>query len=333
MTRRTFTIIFILGIALRIFWIQIPLWYDENFTLILARLPFSQMMQAVYGDVHPPLWYLIEWTLYHLVPTLPAWFIRVPACLFSIVALVLFTKVMDQLQISPNVKALAFVLMTILPFQLWYAQEGRMYAMLEFFVLLALSAALGRNYILLFIGSLGMLYTQNYGAFYMAAIALVIIARENLVLGLFNNFKRYNLAMVAMVSAGILWLPWYFVVKQQMANIAGNYWIMDTSVGSVLIILYKIFLSAAMPSELFFASYTVIFAVLIIGIIAIWKSSHPARLTIAIMATVPLLLAWIISLVWQPVLLFRPLIGISPFLYLVACWFMEPKENNNEIYN
>jgi hypothetical protein len=43
------------------------------------------------------------------------------------------------------------------------------------------------------------------------------------------------------------------------------------------------------------------------------------------MAFVPLLIAWIVSLVWQPVILFRPLIGISPFLYLIVCWTIEQK--------
>ena len=62
-----------LGILLRIvpIWAQ-PTWYDENFTILLARLPLDRLLQATAGDVHPPLWYLICWPLAHL-PSQPLW--------------------------------------------------------------------------------------------------------------------------------------------------------------------------------------------------------------------------------------------------------------------
>lgn len=323
MTRRTFTLIFLLGTALRLFYINIPpLWYDENFTLILARLPLDQMLKATAGDVHPPLWYLIEWMFYHVNPYLPAWFVRVPALIFSIGSLLCFVAVMRHLQINERVQTAAFTLMAVLPFQLWYAQEGRMYAMLEFFVLFTLIAALERKYLLLFIGSLGLLFTQNYGPFYMAAIALVLLTRE--------KFYSFQWEVSTMTCAGVMWLPWFMVVQQQMTDITGRYWIMDKSLGSVLIILYKLFLTAAVPARFFFASYVVTFAAVILGVIAIIRSKHPARVTVAIMAFVPLLIAWGVSLVWQPVILFRPLIGISPFLYLVVCWSVQPQGETNE---
>jgi hypothetical protein len=34
-------------------------WYDEAFTLAVRALPFPQMLQAIMGDVHPPLYYLL----------------------------------------------------------------------------------------------------------------------------------------------------------------------------------------------------------------------------------------------------------------------------------
>jgi hypothetical protein len=146
----------------------------------------------------------------------------------------------------------------------------------------------------------------------MAAIALVLLTREKL--------YSYQWEMSTMMCAGVLWLPWFMVVQQQMSDITGRYWIMDKSIGAALIILYKLFLTAAMPAPFFFASYVVTFAAVILGVTALIHSWHPARLTVAIMAFVPLLIAWIVSQVWQPVILFRPLIGISPFLYLVVCW-------------
>ncbi len=119
--------------ALRILFIaRAPLWYDENFTLILARLPFDKMIQATAGDVHPPLWYIIEWMLFHAAPSLPVWAIRIPALIFSLLAINTFVLLCETLNIPNRVRILSTVLMAILPMQIWYAQEGRMYAMLEF---------------------------------------------------------------------------------------------------------------------------------------------------------------------------------------------------------
>lgn len=236
--------------------------------------------------------------------------------------------------------------MAVLPFQLWYAQEGRMYAMLEFLVLVTFLAAIGHDHLLLFYGSVLLLYTQNYGPFYMVAIylaALVMDVQEvkawiasaleqgGYLLTRARQLGRWHLlttqrpTLLAMSGAALLWLPWFLVVQRQMTDIAGRYWIMDKSLGSVLIILYKLFLTAAVPAELFFASYAVTFVALILGVLALIRSTHPARVTVAVLAFVPLLIAWLISLVWQPVILFRPLIGSSPFLYLVVCWSMQPQ--------
>lgn len=316
MKRRVFFLIFAIGILLRVYYINVPpLWYDENFTLLLARSSFRQMIDATMGDVHPPLWYLIEWALFHLVPNAPAWAVRIPALIFSIATLPMYVMVMRQLGISPKVTLAAFCMLAVLPFQLWYAQEGRMYAMLEFLVLFTLWSALTRKYILLFIGSLMMLYTQNYGAFYIAAIALTILFRE--------RSYVFNWHMSATISAVVLWLPWLSVIVNQAKGIDDRYWIVANNLGSILTILYKLFFAASVPSDLFFASYMVVFSSIILGSIAFIRSRHPARLTVAIMVFVPLLIAWIITILWQPILLFRAFIGISPFIYILTAWSFE----------
>lgn len=313
MSRRVFFLIFAVGVALRVYYINVPpLWYDENYTLILARLPFDDMMAAVMGDVHPPLWYMLEWSIFHLAPDAPAWVIRVPALVFSVGSLPLFVMVMRQMGIKPQVQSVAFACMAVLPFQLWYAQEGRMYALLGFLVLLTLWAGITRQYVLLFVGSLLMLYTQNYGPFYMASIAVV--------LWVYNRRVVFDWQMGAMMAAGVLWLPWVRVIVSQASGINDRYWIVAQNIGSVFTILYKLFFTASVPSDLFFASYAVVYAALIIGVISLVRSSHPARLAVAVMAFAPLLMAWAVTMAWQPVLLFRALIGSAQFLYLIVAW-------------
>ena len=77
-----------------------------------------------------------------------------------------------------------------------------------------------------------------------------------------------------------------------------------------------------MPSFALLSALLVTFIALAIGLIHMARTRHPAKKTILVMAFAPLALGWIVSLLWQPVLLHRPLIGISPFLYIVAAWSM-----------
>lgn len=312
MNRKTFWTLFIIAAALRIFMIgRAPLWYDENFTLILARLPFVDMIKATAGDVHPPLWYIIEWTIYHIAPGLPAWAIRIPALTFSLLAIVMFVHVCNTLHIPPRVQTVAAAMMAIMPMQIWYAQEGRMYAMLEFLVLATLWTGLTRKWTWYFIASLAMLYTQNYGVFYLAVICFVLLVLHP------EDIKEI---LTTSGTAGLLFLPWVIVIARQMTEIDGRYWIMDISAGAVLGSIYKQFWSSSMLTPGVVGSYIVTFVLLIIGVYAISRGRIKAWWSVLAMAFLPLGLAWLASILWQPLLLFRPLIGISPFLYIIVAW-------------
>jgi uncharacterized membrane protein len=312
MNRKTFWTLFTIAAALRVFMIgRAPLWYDENFTLILARLPFDQMIKATAGDVHPPLWYIIEWIIFHVAPSLPAWAIRIPALTFSLLAFVMFVYVCNSLYIPSRVQIVAAAMMAILPMQIWYAQEGRMYALLEFLVLTALWTGLTRRWAWFFISSVAMLYTQNYGMFYLAVIGFVLLVID---------WRSSAKVVSAMTAAGLLYLPWVNVIARQMKEINGRYWIMDASAGAVLNVIYKLFWSSAMLEPGIVGAYVVTFVALVVGIYSITRERIVAWWSVVGMAFLPLGLAWLASAVWQPLLLFRPLIGISPFLYLIVAW-------------
>jgi len=312
MTRKTYLLIMGIAAALRTAFIwSAPLWYDENFTLILARLPFDKMIQATAGDVHPPLWYLIEWILFHAIPSLPVWGIRIPALIFSLLSLNAFLLLCDTLRIPDRVRVAALILMAVMPMQLWYAQEGRMYAMLEWLVLVALYAGLSKRWVIFTLAAVAMMYTQNYGMFYLAIIGVIVIVMD------WDSF--YYVAFAGIVT-GILYAPWLVTITNQMSAIEGRYWIMDASAGAVLGAVYKQFWASAMMTPAVIPSYVVTFAALLIGVYAVTRERVASWWIVLTMAFAPVGLALIASWLWQPLLLFRPLIGISPFLYLIVCW-------------
>lgn len=186
-----------------------------------------------------------------------------------------------------------------------------MYALLEFLVLAALYAGITRKWFYFFLCALTMLYTQNYAIFYLAVILFVLFIMD---------WSQSAYPAVAMVYAGLLYLPWAIVVTRQMTEISGRYWIMEAGPGAVLGSIYKQFFASAMLAPGLIPSYVLVFVVLIIGTWHIKRRMNVDSFTVLTMAFAPIALAWIVSMIWQPVLLFRPLIGISPFLYLVASW-------------
>lgn len=312
MKNNTFTPILIIAAIVRIAGLWVPdFWYDENFTLILARLPFERMIAATAGDVHPPLSYLISWVIIHIAPAAPAWVLRVPSVIFSLLAMVILRRLMREWSLPEKVQLGAMLLMALLPMQVWYAQEARMYALLEMLVLLALLYALRGNWIGLFAASLAMLYTQNYSLFYIASIGTVILIRDR---------RAIPYAAASFGLAGLLFAPWALVVARQISNVGNGYWIQQQHIGDALNIIYKLFFASAMPSFAILSAMMVTFIALAVGLLHMRYDRHSASLAIVVMAFAPLIMAWTVSELWKPILLHRPLIGASPFLYLIAAW-------------
>lgn len=110
-------------------------WYDEAFTGIAVEETWRGMFTMITGDVHPPLYYgslkiFASLFNYSVVG------IRIYSAIFGVLAiwaLYLFTKELF------NKKAALFaaILATVSPFAIQYSQEGRMYSMFSFFVILA----------------------------------------------------------------------------------------------------------------------------------------------------------------------------------------------------
>lgn len=332
MKQKTFWIIFGIALVSRLFTIHLaPLWYDENFTLLLARLPFDQMIQATAGDVHPPLWYIINWILFHALPNLPAWAIRLPALTFSLLALHTFSQLCEVLHINPKVHFVALILMAVLPMQTWYAQEGRMYAMLQWLVLFTLLSAITGNWFAFTVSATAMLYTQNYGLFYLAVIGFIFFVSYTILYRGYILLRLLKKIIIPVTLSFLMYAPWMiFVVSNQMGEISGRYWIMDDGFGAVLNAIYKQFWVSAMLTPGIITSHVITFALLIIGT---YYAVTKKQWIIISMAFAPVLIACLVSWIWQPVLLFRPLIGIAPFLYLVVALPLSEVSVNKAIGN
>jgi hypothetical protein len=280
-------------------------------------------MAATMGDVHPPLYYLLLYPIVHWFGP-SVWAARLPSLVFSLLAIWLVGRLADQLGLSSRARWVAMILMAILPGELLYAQEARMYALLQALVLGWVLATLRRQWALA--GLLGALtlYTHNYGLFYLAAIGLLGFAGElyrPVILDPGSDRWKpgdecqLSGAVLAAVLPFCLYLPWQLVLFGQMATVASGYWIPPINIGGVFYGIYLLFFSIYGPPDENALAALCLFVALISAIVVGWRL--PGRKTLVFLSAAPLALAVLASLMWRPILLFRGLIPILPFMVLL----------------
>ncbi len=309
MTRRLPILLFSLGVLLRAPLLFSPLWYDENYTLILARLPFPAMLEAIRGDVHPPLFYVLEWLVMRF--TANPYYIRVLPFLFSLLCLPAFARVLEFFPLSPRAKTAALLLMSLAPMQIYYASEGRMYSLLCLLYLCGVWAVYTMRWPLVFVISTALAYTHNWGLFYAATLGALALClwRARAWWGWKSPYSRKELTglLLAFGGSAIAWLPWAVtVLNSQMTGIHGNYWIVRVTPGQVAYQIYQQLWGSTMAIP---TSLVVTFAWLLVGIYTARRER-----ALLMLAFAPVTLAVTVSVAWQPVLLFRAMIGVSPFI-------------------
>jgi hypothetical protein len=281
-------------------------WYDENFSILLARLPLDRLLAATAGDVHPPLWYLLCWPLGQ-IHGLPGWaVVRLPALICSLAAIPVFWKILKSTYLSDRARLVAFGLFCVLPTQIYYAQEGRQYALLVLLVLSAWLAIRRCNWFLLGITTALMLWLHNYGLIYAATLWLA---------GLALNHRQWKPLTLSIAAGGLTFLPWAFVLASQMSAIDGNYWMVRVSLTSVLMEFAEgVWGTGTLPIQMVvvFLFYGLLTWVLL------WSlRTQTMKPSIVILALAPPLLAAAVSVLWQPVMLSRALVPAGAFVCIL----------------
>lgn len=212
--RWAWLLLIVLASALRLYGItRRSLWLDEYTSIEISTRALLDILSGVGFNQHtPPLYYLV----------LHEWFQFFPVSEFSIR---LFSLVIDVFNVglicfvfsrfsSRRIGFLTGFLYAMSPYAIYYAQEGRMYTMLVFWVLS--SCALVQTWLvrpklwieILFItSSVAGLYTHYYFAFFLSALALSMIwtvrADQRLVIR----------AVCVLLVVFLSFLPWIHVVQ------------------------------------------------------------------------------------------------------------------------
>lgn len=110
-------------------------WYDEAFTGVAVKENFSDMIQMIIKDVHPPMYYIFL-KIFSSFFEYSVFGIRLFSAVFGVLAVWAVYLVAKELFTKKAALWASFVA-AVSPFAIQYSQEARMYAMLVFLILIS----------------------------------------------------------------------------------------------------------------------------------------------------------------------------------------------------
>lgn len=291
------------------------IWYDESFSLALARLPLLDMVRLAAQDFNPPLWELLLWPVVRLIGY-NALGLRLLALLAGCAALYITYRLTADYSGGQALYTMA--LAALLPGLLWISQDGRVYAVYSLLYLAGLIyAQRGRWLGLLAVSGL-ILYSHGTGALYVMALMLIA--------WIYNPGSRRKV-IVTGLGALLAWLPW---LPPLLSASGDAFWLtFDWQ-----------FLGVQSIGALFGPTLSGQFSVLavavlglcIVSCIVFWigryaevKSLYLSDPAILIAAVVPVLAMILISALAKPLFFYRPLAPAILPLCLMIGRYLAPR--------
>ncbi len=198
---------------------RLPVWGDEQFTLDVVALRWSEIAAALERDIHPPLYFALA----KLWAALPLWgseVVRLRA--LSALTMLGATVALDRLILAERpetVRRWTLALWALSPPVVLYGRMARSYALQTLLAVLTLYAAMRlletpskRRSLLAGLALAALLYTH-----YLPGLA-VAAGLAAAALGM----RRVAPAAKAIGAAALLYLPWALVLAEGLGRAAGK---------------------------------------------------------------------------------------------------------------
>ena len=312
------------------------LWFDESYSLGIAKHSISEIWSIGANDVHPILYYVIirivgMLTNYSLIA------MRMVSLISLIIVGILgYTHIRKDF--GEKTGLIFSFLVFFLPVSAEYAGELRMYALG-----LLLGTILGiyayrlykgnesiKNLIIFGLSSLLVSYTHYYG--------LMLAGLINLILFIYylknRNQKRKelrNFIIVAVIQV-ILYMPWLIVFLGQLAGVSKGFWI-TLSFPNTLIEILNMQFVGTLSSYVGLAFAVAVFIYLIYIYFCVIKKKQekvdmkPAIIPLLIYVGI-IIIALLISLCMQSVILLYRYLLILTGLFIFAISYIISKDSN-----
>lgn len=296
--------ILLLGFGLRIHRLAYDsIWWDEGYSIWMARMPIREMLVATSFDTHPPLSYALLYGWRALVGE-EEFALRVLTVFFGLLTVAVGYQTGREVGgRSAGLAGALLIAAARLP--VWWSQEVRMYALAAFFSALALWMALrlfhrrGRQWT----AAVGLALSLAAGLLTLYLFAGTVLALNLAFIAAFCfDRKRWKLAVNwigAQVGALAIFLPWAIYAYGHLPSWATPQPPVDLW-HVVKLYLGTIFLGIATGIERYAVLLTSGVAALVgagvVSLIAAGKQKRGAWVTLVIGTLLPPLLVYLLSL-------------------------------------
>lgn len=188
------------------------LWSDEVFSLQAAKLDWKLLFDKVIFDVvHPPLFYALLKIWIIIGGDSLIWIKSLPV-LFALLTLIPLYLLCRELKINLTEFCLALTFISLNSYQIFFAQELRMYSLLAFVSLCSmwlfirfLKRETNSEHLeaVLFLVNLLLVYTHYFGWFTVLAEIVFVFFWQR------EKFKRF---FIQTFFVGLCFLPWSYLV-------------------------------------------------------------------------------------------------------------------------
>ena len=323
---------------------QRPIWYDEAFAVLYAEKPFATMLHGTVtqvggaaADVHPLFFYTILHGWMEAVGQSPIAVRMLPVLLGT--ATVAMIYLLARRLFNGRVGLVAAAIAAVSPFQIYYSQEARMYALLGF-------AATAMAYFFVrawtdnrrldwlafgFFGAM-TLYAHNLGVMFVAGLDLWIAW-----VWLTQRAWRWHRLRAVLLSHLLmigLFAPWLAIVPSQLGKIQQAYWVEQpgiTQLVQTLLVFHFAYDNEALPGWLLPLALLASVLVLTMVLFELLRQRRNLQADLeqagwprnqrlwflALLAFVPILLTFVASQI-RPVYIIRALLPSSLAYYVLA---------------
>lgn len=294
-----------------------PIWYDEAFSILLAeRGPSAVLSGTLATDVdssaaeeHPPAYYFLFWGWMRLFGnSLVA--ARLLSVTFSLGIIVNLYLIAHNL-FDKTTSLAAALIAAIMPFQIHYGAEIRMYALLAFWITLATLAMLKRQWGLFSLAAALAQYTHNLAVFYLIPLALTPVLQR--------DWKTLRALALAGFATLILYAPWLIQLPAQLSKVTTSFWIEKPGVERLFTLFLMYLPHLPLPNSLLMLGLPIATLVIALAAFQTYRARSASGAWLAYLAFTPPLLLWLISQV-HPLYVERALLPSHVIFCLWLAW-------------
>lgn len=222
------------------------IWYDEVFSLSFAEHGFNEITALTSRDVHPPLYYFYLKAFTSIVSSITGQYSMI--IIGKIASLIPwgFLFLISSTYIKDRFGILTFglfsLMVTVMPQLPSYYFEIRMYSLallfitaeilISFHILTNTDKNNNLSWILFFITGILTAYTQYYACIAIIGSYIAVFLCLLFIKGQKKSANLIRLAICSVLSV-VCYLPWLPVLKAQIENISGKYWIQPLTLRSI----------------------------------------------------------------------------------------------------